>query len=100
MSRLGSNHPRSPRELAHACGAEHELMSDRRQRITWLPDQEGSSLLVAVKWPRLKSQRPHMSYGLHGLPLGGGVPSVANTQRAALSTPAPIRRAALAYCMV
>ena len=99
MSRLGSNHPRSPRELAHACGAEHELMSDCRQRITWLPDQEGSSLLVAVKWPRLKSQHPRMSYGMHGLSLGGGVPYVANTQRATLPTPAPMRRVAHAYGM-
>ena len=72
-------------------------MSDCRQRITWLPDQEGSSLLVAVKWPRLKSQHPHMSYGMHGLSLGGGVPSVANTQRAPLPTPAPIRRVAHQY---
>ena len=75
-------------------------MADCRQRIAWLPDREGSSLLAAVKWPRLKSQHPHMSYGLHGLPLGGGVPSVANTQRAALPTPAPMRRVAHAYGMV
>ena len=75
-------------------------MPDCRQRITWLPDQEGSSLLVAVKWPRLKSQHPHMSYGMHGLSLGGGVPSVANTQRAAQPTPAPIRRVVHDYGMV
>ena len=73
-------------------------MAECRNRIEWLLDREGSSLLAVVKRPRLKSQHPHMSYGLHGLPVGGGVPSVANTQRAALSTPALIRRAAHVYC--
>ena len=34
---------------------------------------------------------------MRGLPMGGGVPSVASTQRAALPTPAPIRRAAHDY---
>ena len=72
-------------------------MADCRQRIEWLPDREGSSLIAAVKRPRLKSHHPHMSYGLHGPPVGGGVPSVANTQRAPLPTPAPIRRLAHDY---
>ena len=98
MARLGSTHPGSPRKLAHACAAEHELMADCRQRIEWQPDREGSSLIAAVKRPWLKSQHPHRCYGMHGLPMGGGVPSVANTQRAPLPTPAPIRRVAHQYC--
>ena len=72
-------------------------MSDCRQCIEWLPGREGSSLIAAVKRPRLKSQHPRMSYGVHGLPMGGGAPSVASTQQAALPTPAPIRRVAHDY---
>ena len=75
-------------------------MADCRQHIEWLPGREGSSLLAAVQRPRLKSQHPHVSHGMRGLPQGGGVPSVADTQRAALPTPAPIRRVVLDYCMV
>ena len=72
-------------------------MSDCRQCIEWLPGREGSSLIAAVKRPRLKSQHPRMSYGVHGLSMGGGAPSVASTQQAVLPTPAPIRRVAHQY---
>ena len=74
-------------------------MAECRHRVEWLLGREGSGLLAAVKRPRLKSHHPHMSYGLHGLPVGGGVPSVANTHRAAVSTPALIRRTAHVYCV-